>query len=132
MPTGGWIPKGFRTKQGARPLYAEIYGCVETDDWRYPERTMRNVRDSDATLRIARDFGSAGEKLTKRWCDRLNKPCFSVDWWGADSFSYTPEQVASWLSDVTVLNVAGNALDELTIPAADFLERVFVLCLGKG
>jgi hypothetical protein len=131
IETGGFMPRGFRTRAGPRPEYAQKFGCRETGDWRYPERTMRNVRNSDATLRLARSFDTAGERLTKKYCDLYARPCYSVDWTPEQGFAVSPSQVAEWLKDVEVLNVAGNALAELEQPAEGFLHEVFCLLLGK-
>src|SRR3954447_21659974 len=50
IPTGGFMPRGFRTEDGPRPDFAELYGAVAMETESYPARTEANVRDSDATL----------------------------------------------------------------------------------
>jgi hypothetical protein len=64
LETGGWIPKGFKTLDGPRPEYAELYNIKEIDSYSYKVRTWANVKDSDATVRFAKDFKSSGEICT--------------------------------------------------------------------
>ncbi len=94
---------------------------------RYPPRTALNVKESDATLRIATDWESPGEVLTRELCERYGRPLFDVT-----PGASVPTDVVAWLvaSGVRVLNVAGNA--ERTSPgieafATGFLGEVFGL-----
>jgi putative molybdenum carrier protein len=50
IPTGGAMPRGFRTEEGPRPEFAELYGAHELGTDSYPARTDANVHDSDGTL----------------------------------------------------------------------------------
>ena len=54
LETGGWMPKGFRTKDGDHPEYAQEYGMMETQTYDYPRRTKLNVIEADCTLRLLR------------------------------------------------------------------------------
>lgn len=130
IETGGHMPKGFRTKVGPRPDLESEYGVVETDSDRYPPRTALNVKNSDVTLRIAKNFDSPGEKLTAALCERMGRPCFDVGWDG-EKFDVEPNVVASWLSPYETINVAGNALFELEGPAQWFLMDVFRVLIGE-
>src|SRR6266571_9073801 len=47
IPCGGWCPRGRRAEDGIIP---ERYPLIETPTTAYPQRTERNVRDSDGTL----------------------------------------------------------------------------------
>ena len=49
LPTGGWIPKGYPTERGPAPDLIR-FGLVETVSPDYPERTERNVTDSDGNV----------------------------------------------------------------------------------
>ena len=53
VPTGGFMPKGFRTEDGPRPDLAARYGLVEASTPGYPERTERNVQLADGTAVFA-------------------------------------------------------------------------------
>ena len=73
IASGGWAPRGWMTLDGPAPWLAH-YGLVEHARPGYPPRTEANVRDSDATLRLAADFLSPGEKLTIAMVHRCKKP----------------------------------------------------------
>jgi hypothetical protein len=107
LPTGGHAPKGYRTLDGARPEYRELYGLEETPTREYPPRTALNVRNSDATIRFALDWNTPGECLTKRILDRAKKPYFDVD---LNDPKPVPECYEWWQNhNIQVLNIAGNA-----------------------
>lgn len=128
IPTGGWMPRGFRAQDGARPEFAELYGLREHASDRYPPRTALNVKESDSTLRFATDWDSPGEVLTLSLCERYGRPRLDV----TPAGPVTPADVAAWLreNEVRILNVAGNT--ERTSPGieafvAGFLAEVFHL-----
>jgi hypothetical protein len=130
LPTGGWMPLGFRADDGDHPEFAERYGLAEMDSRRYPPRTAMNVKHSDGTIRFAVNWGSPGELLTEKLCIRYGKPYLDITPGG----DVTPAQAADWLAanSICVLNVAGNS--ERTSPGiqdftADFLEAVFRMLL---
>jgi hypothetical protein len=133
IPTGGWMPRGFRALDGPRPEFAELYGLREHASDLYPPRTALNVKESDATLRFATDWDSSGELLTLAMCQRYLRPHLDVTPGGP----VTPAGVAAWLASnrVRVLNVAGNA--ERTSPGieefvATFLAEVFRLLADES
>lgn len=133
VPTGGWMPKGFLAHDGTHPEFATRYGVQETDYSRYQPRTARNVKGSDATVRIATNWDSAGEVLTLDLCRANQKPHLDVT-----PGEQAPATVAAWITanDIRVLNVAGNS--EQTSPgieefAIGFLTEVFeLLRLSEG
>lgn len=133
IATGGFIPKDYLTLAGIKPEYADLYDLVETDTDRYPLRTFRNVHDSDATLRIAYNFGSPGERCTLKAINKYNKPRFDMYMryvTGESTPPYDPIQyLVSWLSNanfnISVLNVAGNARLDMEPIVEDFLVNVF-------
>lgn len=123
IPTGGCMPNGFRTLDGPRPEYAQLYGMTEHASYFYPPRTFQNIKESDATLRIAHNLESTGEKCTLKGINQYNKPHFDV--WVRDPNVFTvpehmyPNVVAKWIcdNDIKVLNVAGNS--ENTAPGIE-------------
>ena len=126
IPTGGWMPAGFRAKDGHHPEFAAEYGMRETGSSKYPGRTALNVRESDATIRFATDWESAGEVLTLDLCRKHKKAHFEI----TPGRKWTPIDVIEWieLNKIGVLNVAGNS--EETAPGiqelvVDFLGEVF-------
>ena len=119
IETGGWMPNGWKTSAGSRPEYRTQYGMTEhVGD--YKERTRANVEDSDATVRFACYWSSAGERCTKRAILDYDKPYWDVDVINLASYDWdAPDAVMScchpkhfirWLEEkkVETLNVAGN------------------------
>jgi len=107
IPHGGWIPKGRRTEQG--PLDSK-YQLEETNNTFYPDRTKRNIMDSDGTLIVA--YGpvkkKGGTALTYRLCGQVKKPCCYINL-NMLTIPEAAQDVASWIrsNSIRVLNVAG-------------------------
>jgi hypothetical protein len=125
IPTGGTMPKGFRTLKGPRPEYAKLYGIKEHASYAYPPRTECNVKDSDGTIRFATHWESAGEKCTLKLIQKHGKPWYDID----PSIGHDPLHVVEWMlqHNIQILNVAGNS--EETSPGIakfviEFLTRV--------
>jgi hypothetical protein len=124
--TGGVMPFGYKTLDGPRPEYKTLYGVTVTTSSSYVPRTRKNVKDADATIRLAYDFSSRGEKCTLKAIQDYKRPHFDVD------LSDPPptEDVVKWLDEnnVEVLNVAGNAEQTSTgtyEAATKYLEALF-------
>jgi hypothetical protein len=102
IPCGGWAPRGRRAEDGRIPGRYPLSECASSA---YEVRTRLNVRDSDATLILARGKPSGGTLLTRNLARELARPCLVVD------LDRPPEPAAigRWLQDhgVKVLNVAG-------------------------
>lgn len=113
IPTGGWMPKGFKTTDGPKTEYADLYNLKELNG-SYQARTYKNVEDSDATLIIAHKFDSPGTICTKKAIDFYKKPHFLVYVFDPESFvtheNDTPYEAAKWLFyyQIKCVNVAGN------------------------
>jgi len=122
FPCGGWVPKGRRAEDGRVPV---SYPMRETGGSGYPERTLLNVRDSDATLILTCGEPSGGTALTLEYAINLNRPHRVVDLLDGTS----TEEIREWIEEeeVVVLNVAGPR--ESTSPgiydqAAEFLKAL--------
>lgn len=102
IPIGGWVPRHRRAEDGRIP---DDYPLRETASQAYDVRTRLNVRDSDATLILARGRPKGGTALTLAIAEALGRPCRLVDLTGAED----PEPVRRWLAAgaVRILNVAG-------------------------
>jgi hypothetical protein len=100
------------TEDGPKQVLLESFGLVEHPVPGYPPRTEKNVTDAQATIRFALDFGTAGEKLTARYCKQHDRPVLSINVRNPEPI----EEVVEWLErhNVEVLNVAGNR--ETTCP----------------
>ncbi len=115
LETGGWMPKGFRTLGGDRPEFAALYDIQEHFSRQYPPRTYQNVFESDATVRFAADFASAGERCTLKAIKEADKLYFDINIIDS-SDRQSASAFAAWLTtnQVKTLNVAGNS--EKTAP----------------
>lgn len=126
LETGGHAPKGYRTQNGPNIELKTLYGVEEHWLGTYPPRTECNVRNSDGTIRIAKDFNSSGEKCTRNFIFQHGKPYFDVKMDSPRGIS----EVIDWLerNNIKTLNVAGNS--EKTAPgiedfATNYLLEVF-------
>jgi hypothetical protein len=122
IPCGGWCPRGRLAEDG--PIAAR-YPLVETPTAAYAERTECNVRDSDATLILARGPLRGGTALTRRAALARRRPILVVD---LDA-SPDPHPVRDWLAahGIQVLNVAGPRESQspgICVRARAFLEAV--------
>ncbi|GAA1465069.1 putative molybdenum carrier protein [Microbacterium thalassium] len=106
IPITGWCPRGGWAEDapdppGVRAAYPEL---TETDTDDPADRTIRNVRDADATLIVvpAEAWHSPGTDLTRQAALRLGRPVLTL----ADD-DLAP--VTAWLETVGCreLNVAG-------------------------
>ncbi len=121
MQYGGWCPKGRKAEDGKIPArYAYL---METRSFQYPNRTEKNIRDSDATLIVCWGTPTGGTALTIRLCEKLKKPYCVADMMG------TPlAKVVSWLGTYKprTLNVAGPRASKHPTIDIQGRARVFV------
>jgi hypothetical protein len=118
LQAGGWIPKGRLAEDG--PISTQYAGLVEADSSDPTVRTVRNVRDSDATLIVSHGPLTGGSLVTFEAAGRFRKPVLHLD-----LQQLAPDSAAArlleWLAavDPAVLNVAGpRASEDRTIFAA--------------
>jgi hypothetical protein len=105
VPIGGWCPKNgwaedFPDSPGLTSEYPEL---KETKSERIEQRTVFNVRDSDATLILRDKSISKGTDLTQRACKAFGKPYLIVDVNDVNT-------IAMWFSSFSIfliLNIAG-------------------------
>ena len=111
LATGGWIPKGWKTETVPRPMYQALFNLQETPSDGYIQRTEWNVRDSDGTLIIAKDYSSRGTQMTRSHCLALRKPLFCMAFSkSAAEGELTEYAICDWIEkkNIQILNVAGN------------------------
>jgi hypothetical protein len=105
IPHGGWLPKGRKAEDGR---LATCYRLLELDTYRYRDRTLKNVVESDGTLIVSFGPLTGGSALTEALCIRSDRPCLhlNMDYVSIDSAVTTLEQ---WLAAhrIKTLNVAG-------------------------
>jgi hypothetical protein len=73
---GGWCPQDRKAEDGPIP---DRYPLVVLPGAGYRQRTLKNVKDSDATVIIYANTLSGGTKLTQDFCQREKKPFVVVD-----------------------------------------------------
>ena len=105
VPTGGKMPKGFKTEKGLKPELAGKYGVEELISPEYAPRTRYNVLDSDATV-IFGSVSSPGSKATRRMCLDSNRPYLVIEKLDTSSIPLFTNFLS--MHKVNVLNVAGN------------------------
>lgn len=102
---GGWLPRGRKTEDGR---LAPHYRLRELDTYRYRDRTLKNVEESDGTLIVSYGPLSGGSALTEAFCIRLDRPCLhlNMEYVTMDRAVRTVEH---WLAEncIRTLNVAG-------------------------
>lgn len=117
LPTGGWMPRGFKTEAGSRPEFARLYNAREHPSPEYPPRTRANIEDADGTLIFDTSRGtkiedfSRGTQLAMRTAYGLGKPNVTVvvELGGPPDPKRAPT-IVEWIreEEIRVLNVAGN------------------------
>jgi hypothetical protein len=122
IPHGGWCPRGRLAEDG--PIPAD-YTLCETPAADPAQRTGWNVRDSDATLILARGPLHGGTALTAERAGAMGRPLEVVDL----AKPADPAHTRRWLAErrIRILNVAGPRESErpgIGDAAADFLRRV--------
>ncbi|MCS7009095.1 MAG: putative molybdenum carrier protein [Chthoniobacterales bacterium] len=104
IPHGGWCPKQRWAEDGVLP---EKYTLRETPSQDPSQRTLWNVRDSDATLILCRTTDLTGGTLyTKECCEKFNKPYLL---WKTQNNFEPLKKIINFLVEnkVKVLNIAG-------------------------
>ena len=140
IPYGGWCPKGgwaedYRSPPGVR---ADYPGLDETPSAHIEQRTLWNVRDSDATLIVtaarAARRPSPGTRLASLAADELDRPCLVVATDEVDPVSRAHAFLES-LPPGAVLNVAGPRESEapgIYAEARTLLAAIFEIEVGRG
>lgn len=105
--TGGHIPKGFLAQDGCHPEFEKKYNLKETESDKYPPRTALNVKNSDATIQIATNFNSPGEKLTSKLILQYKKLNYKLN----PNEKVDIDDIVNWIknNNIEILNVAGNS-----------------------
>ena len=112
LETGGLMPKGFQTLDGARPNYKEEFNMQEDTVKGYKSRTTKNVQNSDGTIVLVKDKKAkldGGSGFTVAEAKRLKKPVLVID-------NSTPAiEIRNWLTKnkIKTLNGAGNRATKL-------------------
>ena len=133
IPHGGWIPKGRLTENG--PL-SEKYNLIEMPTASYPERTKKNIRESDGTLILSRGRLTGGSEYTEKWALKYGKPIIHIDLSIVTPF-YAAVQINNWIVDydIKIMNVAGPRASKdskIYQSTLDIIESVLFLCFSEN
>src|SRR3546814_8317953 len=82
--TGGTVPKGWRTEDGAASWLAE-FGLVEGQGKSYSARTRANAAAADGTVLFGNHL-STGSALTERYCTDFAKPILRLPITGEEAY----------------------------------------------
>jgi hypothetical protein len=131
--TGGWAPRHFMTSTGSQKDLLMSFGLKEHSGG-YRDRAWKNVMDSNATIRLAFNFNSPGEKCTLKAIKRYKRPHYDINLQNP----VIPEIICEWIkiNNVEVLNIAGNTetnlIDKIVYNAAcNYLDKFFLLVRGQ-
>jgi hypothetical protein len=124
LTLGGWCPQGRRAEDG--PLDAALYPLRQTPSPEYAQRTAWNVRDSDATLILARGALTGGTALARAEAQAMKRPLFVVDFLSRPD----PRETVAWIrqGSFAAVNIAGPRESEcpgIYDQAREFLGEVF-------
>jgi len=130
---GGWVPPGRQAEDG--PV-AKQYHVWEMESGGYPERTEKNVEDSDGTLIFSHGELTGGSLLTREYAEKHGKPCLHIDFNRLIAFDAAID-VNDWLSEyrIAVLNVAGpreSKNPRIYQAVFKMLETVFYISIISG
>lgn len=108
IPTGGWMPNGFKTEDGLRPEFAELYGAKEHVESGYAWRTEENIVMSDMSMLFGDDTSTGSRhllKIERQIRDGLRAAPIRIP-----NRDRCPVKTAKLLRliDPRILNVAGN------------------------
>lgn len=120
LETGGWMPRGWKTEDGPRPAFEDLYGMQEHVSDKYPDRTLANIKEATGTVIFSRQPKSSGTILTVTTCALEGKPVLLMPVQDKEKFKY-------WIRNmgIIVMNVAGNR--ESKAPGIQEAVRKFLL-----
>jgi hypothetical protein len=109
---GGWVPAGRLDEFGRIP---DRYPVRELGHGGFTERTLQNIKDSDATVIIYCDELRGGTEKTVQFCIEQKRPHLLID-----AAKISPERAAELVAEfvrarkMSTLNVAGPRQSEWT------------------
>jgi Circularly permutated YpsA SLOG family len=127
-PCGGWCPERRRAEDGSIP---PRYPLRELPGGGYPERTLANVRDSDATLVITFGDPEGGTLVTIEHARALGRPLLVLDA-GTAAIADAADRISDWIAahGITHLNVAGPRASKEP-RARDYAEAVIRCVIAR-
>ena len=130
---GGWIPRGRLTENGELP---PEYRLKETSSSQYPERTEKNVVDSEGTLILSHGPLTGGTEYTREMAMRHHRPWLFIDLDRTAAFQ-AATAINKWILEkkIEILNVAGPRASEdpsIYQDTLNILESVYYLGLVES
>jgi len=107
---GGWCPAGRLDEFGTIPVR---YPLKEMEQGSFADRTLQNVRDSDATVIIFHEDLRGGSKQTANFCERQKRPSLLIDA-AKTSVQEAAQRIRDFVRErrISTLNVAGPRQSE--------------------
>lgn len=108
IQTGGWVLRNNKTETGDRPDLITLFDLTELNSRSYPQRTLANVNEADATWIFFYKKLDGGTELTVNYCQQLKKIYLLVDL--ASDEEYQVDRMIAFLNAAKpeILNIAGN------------------------
>ena len=133
IPHGGWIPKGCLTEDGPLP---DKYDLIEMPTASYPERTKKNISESDGTLILSHGRLTGGSEYTRKWALKYGKHLLHIDLSSIMSFD-AAVLINDWIVDydIKVMNVAGPRASKdskIYQTTLDIIESALFLCFSEN
>ena len=133
IPHSGWIAKGRLTEDGPLP---DKYDLIEMPTASYPERTKKNISESDGTLILSHGRLTGGSEYTRKWALKYGKPLLHIDLSIIMSFD-AAVLINDWIVDydIKIMNVAGPRASKdskIYQSTMDIIESVLFLCLSEN
>lgn len=138
ISTSGYMPRGWKTENGPKPEYGDIFGMIEHEFSDYPSRTEDNIKLAQGTVIFGKR--SPGSNLTEELCRKLGKPCCWIGIVDKEAEMTEGENGTIHLSDIadfrawirscniSILNCAGNR-ESRNPGIAKFTEEFLVKAL---
>jgi putative molybdenum carrier protein len=133
IPHGGWIPKDRITENGPLP---DRYDLIEMPTASYPERTKKNIRESDGTLILSHGRLTGGSEYTRKSALKYGKPMLHIDLYSVAPFD-AAVLINDWIVDydIKTMNVAGPRASKdskIYQSTLDIIESVLFLCFSEN
>jgi len=132
LETGGWMARGWRTDAGTKPEYAEQYGVQQLDTPDRDARHIRNIRESNAVLLLARSVLSSDMKSALAAIRKPGdtRPYRIVEWGEYDIVRVLDthrDAVVRFLLEPgrMIVSVVGGRDQFVEAPVQAWLEQVF-------
>lgn len=113
LQTGGTAPTNYKTENGPNYELRDYFGLSAKGT--YPERTKKNIMESDRTLILGlsdtKDFAEGGTALTIELCVKARKP-YILGRLNINNILIPDPVIQQFLQYADILNIAGPRLSK--------------------